>query len=458
MLLVSTAVCSAVFWSTRLHFDLTAVAMVLANLAIMMAAATKRLAGATRSVLLGLLTAGLIGRLISQSDSSLWWYPVLFFSPALAVVSLSGLALRDLAIWVRRRRPRLSLQAIGMLLAIAAAVTYMIVVPGLSSFLAQFQDRPSSFTIEELTWLETLRIRSAKFAVFAIFTYGGACVASFINVVAASAPRGRSIAIRGSSCPKCEAPIRQLDNLPLFSYLNLGGRCRRCSAKIPFRYFFVECVGAAIFGSLFLYELITGAANIPGFRRYLHTGILWIILYTKWPVVGIYLYHAGLMSCLLMLGLMDLDRLRCPRWLAWLMPAVFALLPVAVPVLQPVALDDQLPLDIRSDLPAWAIRIATCVCGGSLGWTVGRLLRQFARRRCMRRFPGRSFPLGLSLVGISLGWQAVVTIALLSIVAGTAILAIGRLAQKQWRVPATALLLAVVMAHQPAWQWLAELW
>ena len=58
-------------------------------------------------------------------------------------------------------------------------------------------------------------------------------------------------------------PIRRIDNLPLISYLNLGGRCRNCLSAIPVRYFLTELIGATIFGSLFLYELVTGAANVP---------------------------------------------------------------------------------------------------------------------------------------------------------------------------------------------------
>ncbi len=41
----------------------------------------------------------------------------------------------------------------------------------------------------------------------------------------------------------------------------------------------VEVIGAAIFGSLFLFELITGAANVPGFREYAYKGVVWIVLY-----------------------------------------------------------------------------------------------------------------------------------------------------------------------------------
>ena len=72
-------------------------------------------------------------------------------------------------------------------------------------------------------------------------------------------------------------PIRRRDNFPIISFLLLGGRCRECRVPIPIRYLGVELVAALIFASLFLYELVTGAANVPGFRPYLYTGIVWII-------------------------------------------------------------------------------------------------------------------------------------------------------------------------------------
>ncbi|MEO9595206.1 hypothetical protein, partial [Rhodopirellula bahusiensis] len=52
---------------------------------------------------------------------------------------------------------------------------------------------------------------------------------------------------------------------------------------VAIRYLIVELIAAGIFASLFLVELVTGAANVPGFQHYAYTGILWIILYTKWP-------------------------------------------------------------------------------------------------------------------------------------------------------------------------------
>ena len=63
---------------------------------------------------------------------------------------------------------------------------------------------------------------------------------SFLNVCIARLPRHRSIASPGSHCPRCQAPIRALDNIPIVSWLLLRGRCRACHEPISPRYPLVE--------------------------------------------------------------------------------------------------------------------------------------------------------------------------------------------------------------------------
>ncbi len=58
-------------------------------------------------------------------------------------------------------------------------------------------------------------------------------VGSFLNVVIYRMPRKRSIVSPGSRCPSCGRPIRFYDNIPLFSFLVLNGKCRGCGAPIP---------------------------------------------------------------------------------------------------------------------------------------------------------------------------------------------------------------------------------
>ena len=68
----------------------------------------------------------------------------------------------------------------------------------------------------------------------------GLCVGSFLNVCIYRIPAEKSIVFPGSACPSCAAAIRFYDNIPLFSYLILGGRCRHCQASISLRYPLIE--------------------------------------------------------------------------------------------------------------------------------------------------------------------------------------------------------------------------
>jgi leader peptidase (prepilin peptidase) / N-methyltransferase len=79
--------------------------------------------------------------------------------------------------------------------------------------------------------------------------FPGLALGSFLNVVAARVPLRRSIVRPASACPRCGVPIRPGDNIPLVSYVRLGGRCRACAARIPLRYPAVELVTAILVGA-----------------------------------------------------------------------------------------------------------------------------------------------------------------------------------------------------------------
>ena len=77
-----------------------------------------------------------------------------------------------------------------------------------------------------------------------IFAFG-MCIGSFMNVCIYRLPIKKSIVLPGSFCPGCETPIRFYDNIPIFSYIWLRGRCRHCDARISIRYLTVEIMGGA---------------------------------------------------------------------------------------------------------------------------------------------------------------------------------------------------------------------
>ncbi len=77
----------------------------------------------------------------------------------------------------------------------------------------------------------------------------GLLIGSFLNVCIYRWPRDLSVVRPRSYCPKCEQPIGWFDNIPVLSYLLLGGRCRKCGARIRVRYLIVEVLtGASFFG------------------------------------------------------------------------------------------------------------------------------------------------------------------------------------------------------------------
>ncbi len=79
-----------------------------------------------------------------------------------------------------------------------------------------------------------------------IFVFGS-MVGSFLNVCIHRLPLGQSIVSPPSHCPHCKYSIPWYLNIPLFTWLYLGGKCRNCGAPISVRYFLVELLTAAVF-------------------------------------------------------------------------------------------------------------------------------------------------------------------------------------------------------------------
>jgi leader peptidase (prepilin peptidase)/N-methyltransferase len=168
--------------------------------------------------------------------------------------------------------------------------------------------------------------------------------------------------------------------------------------------------------------------------------------------------HAEWECTLLMLALMEIDRLRCPLWLAGLLLALFATLPIAIPTLQPVEFTSQKSLDFSDALPKWVVRVLTCIIGGIVGFAIAALFRYLGSRYLRRHFLGHSFALSMILIGCTLGWQASITIAALTIVALFFLMALRHWSRIPKRVPATSLLFTVAMMHHPLWKWFAGFW
>lgn len=94
-------------------------------------------------------------------------------------------------------------------------------------------------------------------AVVVLAAVVGLAVGSFLNVVIARVPAGRSVVRPRSACPACGTPIAGWDNIPVFSWLLLRGRARCCGEPISIQYPLVEAGTAVAFGAVALW---TGAS------------------------------------------------------------------------------------------------------------------------------------------------------------------------------------------------------
>jgi leader peptidase (prepilin peptidase) / N-methyltransferase len=80
----------------------------------------------------------------------------------------------------------------------------------------------------------------------------GLLIGSFLNVVIARLPEGRSILRPRSACLRCGTPLLWYDNIPIVSFLALRGRCRACGRAISWRYPIVEAATGALFALAFV--------------------------------------------------------------------------------------------------------------------------------------------------------------------------------------------------------------
>jgi leader peptidase (prepilin peptidase) / N-methyltransferase len=96
-----------------------------------------------------------------------------------------------------------------------------------------------SATLHTLVLVDAVRV--------ALFALVGLVVGSFLTVVTERVPRRESIVAPRSHCPSCGTTIRNRDNVPVLSYLALGGRCRECRTRISPVYPLVELATGGLF-------------------------------------------------------------------------------------------------------------------------------------------------------------------------------------------------------------------
>jgi leader peptidase (prepilin peptidase)/N-methyltransferase len=90
-----------------------------------------------------------------------------------------------------------------------------------------------------------------EFAGYIIFFALGSVIGSFLNVVIHRVPNDESIVFPSSTCPGCKSAIKPYDNIPILSWLFLGGKCRNCKSAISPRYPAVEVLTGLLFALVF---------------------------------------------------------------------------------------------------------------------------------------------------------------------------------------------------------------
>jgi leader peptidase (prepilin peptidase) / N-methyltransferase len=118
---------------------------------------------------------------------------------------------------------------------------------------------------------------------------------SFLNVVIHRLPREESVAWPGSRCPACGSPIRAWHNLPILSFVLLGGKARCCRARISPRYPLVELIGALLAWAVLEARVLTLPGEIAA-----------------WKALVVFVLYAALGLALIAAAFIDLETMILP--------------------------------------------------------------------------------------------------------------------------------------------------
>ncbi|MCG6157059.1 prepilin peptidase [Rubinisphaera margarita] len=151
--------------------------------------------------------------------------------------------------------------------------------------------------------------------IFVLFAFGyGACFGSFLNVVVWRLPRRMPILLARSHCPKCKHAIPGSDNIPIFGWIRLKGRCRFCQLPISIRYPLVETAVALLFAALFVLIVVAHGISLPSQFLRDHGGN-WLTEFPGCPLLLVYIHQIVLGYFLFGIVLIEEDGQQTPwRW------------------------------------------------------------------------------------------------------------------------------------------------
>ena len=207
-----------------------------------------------------------------------------------------------------------------------------------------------------------------------VFVFG-ALVGSFLNVVIHRVPNEESIVFPNSKCPKCDTAIKPYDNIPVLSWLMLGGKCRACEAPISARYPAVELLHA-LFWVLMYWQI--------GFTPFLPVALIFV-------------------SVLVALMFIDAEHMILPNVITY----PFFIFAIAVRVMFPIFFETNYfsdmsywPATAMQGYPVWLVSLASGILGALAGggslWLVGEAWKRLRGVDAM----------GLGVVKMMLGFGA----------------------------------------------------
>jgi leader peptidase (prepilin peptidase)/N-methyltransferase len=277
-----------------------------------------------------------------------------------------------------------------------------------------------------------------------VFWFGAIC-GSFLNVCVYRLPQyphGQFWpAIKGlwsppSSCPRCRTRIAWYDNVPVFGWLWLRGRCRTCKMWISPQYPLVEFLNGCLFVLVYWCEVpigmhasLSASCLFSELGPQVHPGLGW--LSPEWWVHARFVYHLVLVEALLAASLIDLRLMIIPDTVTLPAMAIGVAAAGAVGRLGIVPVWFQEPRLARDfsyigpdwlqwlvtdgpAVPAWidahpylhglAVSLAGLVAGGGLVW----LVRVIGTWGLQREAMGDGDVVLMAMVGSFVGWQPVI--------------------------------------------------
>ena len=214
-----------------------------------------------------------------------------------------------------------------------------------------------------------------------IFVFAlGAVVGSFLNVVIHRVPLEKSIVFPNSACPSCKNPIQPYDNIPILSWLILGGKCRQCKEKISPRYPAVELLTALAFGFVF-----------------------WALGFTAFLPIGL-IFTATLIALIFI----DAENMILPDVINFPLLGFALLVRLIYPIFFGNTYFSDLshsPLTLLNNLPLWLVSLIGAIAGALVGggslWLIGFIWEKLRGVEAM----GFGDVKMMFAVGALLGWR-----------------------------------------------------